>query len=147
MHVCISQRCATLHKLTPVWCHKLHCSNSGLRKSLLPRCALLALSPTFAVAGHRRFWGERAGCDGGGGSQRWLARNAAGVTTLISRQRIEAAPATSLVLCLPALEDVKLALPGLLEARDLRCLLEALSLCARLSASELSMADSDDESD
>ena len=48
---------------------------------------------------------------------------------------------TSLVVCLPSLESIKLRLPGPLFTRDLGCLLEALAWCPRLRALDLEAVD------
>ena len=80
-----------------------------------------------------------AGCS----ARRWLARNAAGVKLIERNELFAAASAcTSLVSCLPALEDVELRLPGpTLSPDDLGCLLEALAWCPRLRALSLVMDD------
>ena len=67
----------------------------------------------------------------------WVARSAAGIK--LARNRIvAAAPAcTSLVACLPALEDAKLFLCAPVIRADLGCLLEALAWCPRLRALDL----------
>ena len=70
-------------------------------------------------------------------ARRWLARNAAGVTRMRSRTERAASACTSLVSCLPALEQVELRLSGPLGPKDLGCLLEALAWCPRLSALDL----------
>ena len=74
-------------------------------------------------------------------ARRWLARNAAGAKLIFSETTAAATACTSLVLCLPALEGVRVCLPGLLRSGDLGCLLEALSLCPRLRALDLYMVD------
>ena len=78
-------------------------------------------------------------------ARRWLARNAAGVKAIRSHTQMAASACTSLVLCLPALEDVNLSLPGLLEPDDLGCLLEALSWRRGLRVLNLSWIDEEDE--
>ena len=69
-------------------------------------------------------------------ARRWLARNAAGVIKL-TNHRVEAPECTSLISCLPALENVWLTLSGPLIEDDLGCLLEALAGCPRLRALDL----------
>ena len=76
---------------------------------------------------------------------RWLARNAAGVKVVRSHRLAAASACTSLVACLPALEDVKLCLPG---SDELGGLLEVLAWCPRLRALDLRIEDEvDDEED
>ena len=72
-------------------------------------------------------------------ARRWLARNAAGVEVIPNQIEAAASACTSLVSCLPALEDVALVIPGPLSLADLGCLLEALAWCPRLRALDLSM--------
>ena len=74
-------------------------------------------------------------------ARRWLARNAAGVIKLTTEcmDYGETSACTSLVCCLPALEDVTLVLLGPLKGNDLGCLLEALAGCPRLRALDLSV--------
>ena len=67
-------------------------------------------------------------------ARRWLARNAAGVNLIYTDAAAKASACTSLVSCLPALEDVMLCLIGPLFRDDLACLLEALAGCPRLRA-------------
>ena len=72
-------------------------------------------------------------------ARRWLARSAAGVR-LIGNQSDAAAPAcTSLVACLPALEDAEMNLCAPVVPDDLGCLLEALAWCPCLKALSLNM--------
>ena len=63
-------------------------------------------------------------------ARRWLARNAAGVERLQSLSDWPAPALTSLVSCLPALEDAELHIPAdNMGPDDLNCLLEALAWC------------------
>ena len=66
-------------------------------------------------------------------ARQWLARNAAGVKRTRARFH-DADPfaCTSLVMCLPSLENVQLSLLGPLLPDDLGSLLEALAWCPRL---------------
>ena len=73
-------------------------------------------------------------------ARRWLARNAPGVTRMRSRTERAASACTSMVSCLPTLEQVELSLPGTLGPGDLGCLLEALAWCPRLSGLDLFVA-------
>ena len=84
----------------------------------------------------------------------WLARYAAGVKLIRNCTDAPAPACVALVSCLPALEDVTLRLPGLLDAvraaRALGCLIQALALCPRLRALDLTLINndfSDEESD
>ena len=79
-------------------------------------------------------------------ARRWLARSAADVKLLRnklfrnltrSRTRMAAPACTSLVSCLPALEDVTLMLCAPLDQEDLGCLLEVLAWCPGLRALDL----------
>ena len=82
-------------------------------------------------------------------ARRWLARNAAGVARIRSQEQAAASACTSLVCCLPALEQVELRLYGPLVPGDLGSLLEALSWMPRLRALNLhitcSLADVDED--
>ena len=69
----------------------------------------------------------------------WLARSAAGVRLICNQTKAAAATCTSLVYCLPALEDVELKLCAPLYQEDLGCLLEALAWSPRLRTLDLSM--------
>ena len=71
-------------------------------------------------------------------------RNAAYVTFICSREEAPAVACMSLVSCMPALEHVKLVLPGLPVAYDLNCLLEALAWCPHLDVLILSMLDDEE---
>ena len=73
-------------------------------------------------------------------ARRWLARSAAVVRLLRSRTKAAAAACTSLVSCLPALEDVLLHLHGPVVPNELGCLLEALAWCPHLRALDLDMS-------
>lgn len=74
------------------------------------------------------------------GARRWLARNAAAVRTLETYSRhMTAAACTSLVTCLPALENVYLEFSRPMAAGGLGRLLEALACCPRLESLTLSM--------
>ena len=73
-------------------------------------------------------------------AQRWLARSAAGIRRIHNQTEVAtAASCTSLVSCLPALEDVHLIRFAQMDQEDLGCLLEALACCPRLSALSLNM--------
>ena len=72
-------------------------------------------------------------------ARRWLARNAAGVKLICGRVHHYVPACTSLVPCLPALEEVTLNLGGPLHPDKLGCLLEALAWCPRLRALDLIM--------
>ena len=81
-------------------------------------------------------------------ARRWLARNAAAVKVFTCRfihERTFTNIPTymCLILCLPALEKVKLRVPRPLVPRDLDCLLEALAWLPRLRALAVSRADAD----
>ena len=71
-------------------------------------------------------------------ARRWLARNAAGVKLVRTPTGMEASAWTSLVSCLPALQDITLKLTRPLMTDDLGCLLEALAQCTRVKAMDLS---------
>ena len=72
-------------------------------------------------------------------ARRWLARGAPGVKTICNQTEAAAPACTSLVSCLPALENVGLNLLAPVGREDLGCLLEALAWCPRLTALNLSM--------
>ena len=77
-------------------------------------------------------------------ARRWLARNAAGVKLVRTHTGIDPVAWTSLVSCLPALQDVTLHLTGLADIllrNDVGCLLEALAWCHHLKALDLSMVE------
>ena len=74
-------------------------------------------------------------------ARRWLARYAAGVKRIRSRTERAAAACTSLITCLPALEQAELRLSGPLGPGDLGCLLEALAWCPRLLGLDLCVLD------
>ena len=74
-------------------------------------------------------------------ARRWLARNAAGVKRIRCYFPAEAHHYTSLVSCLPALEDVTLGPFRPFIKGDLECLLGALACCPRLRALDLPMTE------
>ena len=73
-------------------------------------------------------------------ARRWLARNAAGVRLLRVSYGAEASKCTSLVSCMPALQDISLCLIPPLTRNELGCLLEALAWCPRLRTLRLFIA-------
>ena len=79
-------------------------------------------------------------------ARRWLARSAAGLRLIRSQSKAAAAACTSLVSCLPVLEEVHLCLCGPVVPNDLGCLLEALAWCPRLRVLDLDMDDLDMDS-
>ena len=78
-------------------------------------------------------------------ARRWLARNAARVKLVHSNRLAAASACTSLVACLPALEDVTLRLAPCMFSEDLGSLLELLAWCPRLRALDLLIEDELDE--
>ena len=80
-------------------------------------------------------------------ARRWLARYAAGVNLVCSYTVADASACMSLVSCLPALETAMLHVPQPLAPADLRCLLEALARCPRLSELELHTGDREGDRD
>ena len=72
-------------------------------------------------------------------ARRWLVRSAAGLRLIRSQTEAAAAACTSLVSCLPALEEVQLYLCGPVVPNDLGGLLEALAWCPRLRVLDLDM--------
>ena len=72
-------------------------------------------------------------------ARRWLARSAAGIKLNRSQTYAAASACTSLVSCLPALEDIQLHTRAPVVREDLGCLLEALAWCSRLRALDLDM--------
>ena len=79
-------------------------------------------------------------------ARRWLARTAAGVKHLDELYAFSPPVCTSLVSCLPALENVQLTLVPPLTPEDLGCLLEALAWCPRLSSLHLCVRDNSNDS-
>ena len=75
-------------------------------------------------------------------AESWLARNAAGVKVIRNQSEAPAPACTSLVSCLPALEDVELSLCAPVVPEDLGDLLEALEWCPDLGALDLNMSTS-----
>ena len=73
-------------------------------------------------------------------ARRWLARNAIAVNRLRSLSDWPAPALTSLVSCLPALEDAELHVPSDMGPNDVNCLLEALAWCP-LRALDLQIVD------
>ena len=73
-------------------------------------------------------------------ARRWLARNAADVKLVRTHSGSDAVACTSLVSCLPALQDITLHVTGINVEEDLGCLLEALAWCPHLRALDLSTA-------
>ena len=67
-------------------------------------------------------------------TQRWLARNAAGVARIRSCGRATRVAYTNLLCCLPALEQAQLSIAGPLSWGDGATLLHALAGCPRLTA-------------
>ena len=78
-------------------------------------------------------------------ARRWLARNASGVTDIRSPHSSVSPAIISLVACLPALERVKLDLPGALASDNLNRLLEALAWCPRLRALDVCVRGTDED--
>ncbi len=78
-------------------------------------------------------------------AKQWLARNAAGVKYLQSGHATAAKAYTSMVSCLPALEEVDLCLLQPLTPADLGCLLEVLAWCPRLRSLYIFTVNSTDE--
>ena len=73
------------------------------------------------------------------GAKRWLAHGAPSVKIIRNGTGAAAPACTSLVSCLPAVEQVELYLRAQVGHEDLGCLLEALAGCPHLKALELRM--------
>ena len=76
-------------------------------------------------------------------ARRWLVRNGADIKRVSGTKPAPALACMRLVACLPALEDVRLTLPGLPVGNNLNCLLEVLASCPCLADLRLYMESED----